>query len=190
MVYIPVVFNGGQYNSLIALALEKSGVKTKLIDNKKPQSELKAADGVVIGGGPWSLPNDLEKLGSLPDSLKELSIPILGVCLGHQLVSLVYGGTIGIAEIPEFGKVTINIIDPSSQLIQNMGNSFIAWSSHNDEVQNLPSDFKIVGSSEHCKTQIVENIAKKIWGIQFHAEVSHTPLGEHIYRNFVKIVRG
>ena len=189
MVYIPVIFNGGQYNSLIALALEKAGVKTKLVDNKTTKSELASADGVVIGGGPWSLPTDLDKLGNLPEAIKDLSIPVLGVCLGHQLISLLYGGKIGIAKIPEFGKVAIHIVDPSSPLIQHMGNSFTAWTSHNDEVQTLPPGFKIVGSSEHCDTQIVENLDKKIWGIQFHAEVSHTPLGEHIYQNFVNIVR-
>ncbi|MHA1713958.1 MAG: GMP synthase subunit A [Candidatus Ranarchaeia archaeon] len=189
MVYIPVVFNGGQYNSLIALALERTGVKTKLVENTASKSEFIEADGIIIGGGPWSLPQDLSKLGSIPVYLKELSVPILGVCLGHQLIALVYGGTIGTAKVPEYGKVRIKITDPSSPLVQDMGESFIAWSSHNDEVQKLPSGFKIIGSSEHCKTQIVENRDKKIWGIQFHAEVSHTPKGEHIYKNFIDIVK-
>jgi GMP synthase (glutamine-hydrolysing) len=189
MVYIPVIFNGGQYNSLIALALEKAGAQTKLIDNTTDYDELSKADGLVIGGGPWSLPNDIEKLKILARALPRLSIPILGVCLGLQLIAHTFGGKIGPAKIPEYGKVVIEIKDPSSPLVQEMGSPFVAWSSHNDEVQQLPNGFNIVGSSEHCDTQIVENRIKKIWGIQFHAEVSHTPQGGFIYKNFTQIVK-
>ena len=189
MVYIPVVFNGGQYNSLIALALSKAGAQTKLIENTSSLSDFSLADGVVIGGGPWSLPSDYDKLSNLASILTDLSIPILGVCLGHQLIAMRFGGKIGPAKTPEFGKVVITIQDPKSPLIRNMDTTFIAWTSHNDEVQILPKDFKIIGSSEHCITQIVENSAKKIWGIQFHAEVSHTPKGDIIYQNFTDIVR-
>ena len=105
------------------------------------------------------------------------------------MISLVYEGTIGPGTIPEYGKVDIEIKIPTSPIVQGMGQRFIAWTSHNDEVKQLPKGFQIVGSSEHCLTQIVESPVQKIWGIQFHAEVSHTPKGKYIYQNFVHIVK-
>ncbi|MHA1917459.1 MAG: glutamine amidotransferase-related protein, partial [Candidatus Ranarchaeia archaeon] len=173
MVFIPVIFNGGQYNSLIALALEKAGAKTDILPNTSTRESFSDADGLVIGGGPYSLVNEIEKLGEIPNYIKTLDIPVLGLCLGHHLIGSMYGGKIGKAPGPEFGKIEIKIIDPESVLVKGLPEKFIVWGSHNDEVSVLPEGFHVVADSETCNVEIMEHDSKQIYGIQFHPEVSH-----------------
>ncbi len=190
MVFIPVIFNGGQYNNLIALALEKAGATTDLFPNTAPRSAFHNADALVVGGGPYSLISEQDKLGELPHYLAKLDIPTLGLCLGHQLMGVVFGGEIGRAPGPEFGKVQVRVLNPDSPLVMGMPEKFLVWASHNDEISILPKGFEVVADSQTCHVEIMQNLKKSFFGIQFHPEVKHTPLGQKLFENFVNLVRG
>jgi GMP synthase (glutamine-hydrolysing) len=189
MVFIPVIFNGGQYNNLIALALEKAGAKSDLLPNTTPRSAFSHADALIIGGGPYSLVSEIDKLGEIPNYITDLEIPTLGLCLGHQLMGKMFGGEIGEAPGPEFGKVEVRVIKPESPLLVGFPDKFLVWASHNDEVSVLPQGFEVVADSKTCNVEIMQHTAKPLFGIQFHPEVKHTPLGQKIFENFVKIVK-
>ncbi|MHA2059535.1 MAG: GMP synthase subunit A [Candidatus Ranarchaeia archaeon] len=189
MVFIPVIFNGGQYNNLIALAIEKAGGKSDLLPNTTPRSAFNNADAIVIGGGPYSLVSEIEKLGEIPNYLTNLDIPTLGLCLGHQLMGKMFGGAIGKAPGPEFGKVEVRVTKPESPLLTGLPSKFKVWASHNDEVSILPQGFEVVADSETCNVEIMEHATKPFFGIQFHPEVKHTPLGQNIFENFVNFVK-
>lgn len=187
---IPVVNVRGQYNHLITRSLTDLDVESKLIPISITKMELDAmkADGIVMGGGPQRIGYEEAKLQDLSNLIKELEIPILGICVTHQLIASVFGGKAGPAEYPEYGPVEV-FVDEENELFEGFDKSFKAWVTHNDEVIVLPKDFKVLAHSEKCKVQAMRHISKPIFGVQFHPEVVHTENGKLIFKNFVKVCK-
>jgi len=124
---IPVVDVGGQYNHLITRALTELGVNSKLIlmsTTKKDLEEMKA-DGLVMGGGPQRIGFEVEKLGNLSKVIKEAKIPMLGLCVTHQLIAIVFGGKAGQAKHPEYGPVRV-YVDNKDEILKDFNDSFLA----------------------------------------------------------------
>ncbi|AAY79944.1 GMP synthase subunit A [Sulfolobus acidocaldarius] len=185
---VAVIYFGGQYNHLIVKDLKYLGLEAVAITPDKSVEELKEFDSVVFGGGPYSVINELDKMGFAPDYVKSLNVPKLGICLGHQLIAKVLGGEVRKANKPEYGLTTVNIVDEDT-ILRGLKPSIKAWESHNDEVVRPPSGFRILASSENAKVQAMVNNDNSIFGVQFHPEVKHTEKGIEVFKNFIKICR-
>jgi len=192
MTVIPVVYVKGQYNHLIARRLQELGVDSQLVPPSTPLSKLEAmgADALVMGGGPQSV----RSLDSLPQELKEASdlmrqtkLPMLCICVTHQLMATTFGGKTNLARKPEFGPVEV-YVNEEDTILQGLKPSFTAWESHNDEVVALPPSFKALASSENCKIQAMRHEVRNVFGVEFHPEVSHTPKGVDIFKNFLAAI--
>jgi GMP synthase (glutamine-hydrolysing) len=189
-IVIPVVDVKGQYNHLITRVLSEIGAESKLVPISITKNELikMNARGLVMGGGPQRIGSEIKKLSTLPELIKELDIPILGLCLTHQLIAIVFGGRAGEAKFPEYGPVEI-FVDKKDEILKGFPKKFIAWESHNDEVLTLPNNFEILAHSKKCKIQVMRHLEKPIFGVQFHPEVIHTENGELLFKNFFNICK-
>jgi GMP synthase (glutamine-hydrolysing) len=188
-----VVYVKGQYNHLIARRLQELGVESQLVPPSTPFSKLDAmgADALVMGGGPQSV----RSLDTLPQELKDASnlmkaskLPMLCICVTHQLLATTFGGKTNLATKPEFGPVEVYVKDEDT-ILHGLKPSFTAWESHNDEVVALPPDFNALASSDNCMIQAMRHEKLNIFGVEFHPEVSHTPKGVDVFKNFLSIVR-
>ena len=188
---IPVVNVRGQYNRLITRALEELDVETKLIPMSITLKEVKEmnVDGLAMGGGPQRIGSEVKELDNLRDLIKEIDVPMLGICVTHQLIAVVFGGKAGPAKSPEYGPVKV-FVDEKNQILEGFGDSFMAWETHNDEVTVLPKDFKNLAHSEKCKYQVMRHVNRPIFSVQFHPEVVQTENGCLIFENFVKVCKG
>lgn len=188
---IPVVNVRGQYNHLITRALQELGIESELIPMSITMKEVKEmnVDGLAMGGGPQRIGSEVKELDNLWHLIKESDIPILGICVTHQLIAIVFGGKAGPAKFPEYGPVRV-FVDERDQILEGFRDSFIAWETHNDEVTVLPKNFKSLAHSEKCKYQVIRHVNRPIFGVQFHPEVIHTENGRLIFENFVKVCEG
>jgi len=122
--------------------------------------------------------------------LFELGIPILGLCYGLQLIGQFMGGKVEAGTKREYGKGSLNIKDESCPLFRNLPATLQVWNSHGDKMTAMPKGFKTVAVTENSNFAAIEHRAKKIYGLQFHPEVAHTPLGREIIANFVHGICG
>jgi GMP synthase (glutamine-hydrolysing) len=187
---IPSADVGGQYNHKITKCLKKLNIESELVPLSITVEELTdmGADGFVMGGGPQRAGSEVDKLGNLPNLIKNLKIPMLGMCVSHQLMAIVFGGKAGPAKFPEYGPIKI-FVDEEGEILKNIDKTFVTWEAHNDEVQILPNNFKILAHSEKCKIQAMRHINLPIFGLQFHPEVDYTKNGKMIFKNFVEICK-
>jgi GMP synthase (glutamine-hydrolysing) len=183
MLYIPVVFMGGQYNHLIVRALKELGVSSKLILPSTPLEELHV-DGLIMGGGPRSVNDGLEQFGKAPEIIEKCTFPLLGICLSHQLIGKLLGGEVVKGRNPEYGRTVIEVVEPD-EILQGVGERFVAWASHNDEVKKIDDKFTVLARSEYCDVEALKDEKRPLFGVQFHIEVAETPKGKTILKNFI-----
>ncbi len=193
MTTIPVVYTKGQYNHMITRQLQDLGVESKLVPPSTLFSELDALspDAVVMGGGPQSV----RSLDSLTPELKgalnimtQVKVPLLCICVSHQLLATTFGGVTRLARKPEYGPVEVSVLDEDA-ILEGLKPSFSAWLSHNDEVVTPPPGFKVLANSENCAVQAMRHEKRDVYGVQFHPEVYHTPKGTDVFRNFLRVVK-
>jgi len=180
---IYVVYNYGQYNHLIHRTLRDLGVESKLIENTTPVEKLKDVDGLILGGGP-----SLDRIGNCELYVKELNIPILGICLGHQLIAKVFDGEVGKGKVGEYAQVKVRIVE-YNELFEGFPKEINVWASHMDEVKKMPTDFKLLAESDICKIEAMRHKFKPIYGVQWHPEVYHSEKGIELYKNFINICK-
>lgn len=182
---IIIVNNFGQYNHRISRTLTYLGIDNKLLPNTTTLEQLNELqpEGLILGGGP-----SIERIGNCREIIENMDVPILGICLGHQLIASTFGGQTESAEIESYAQIDINIIE-SAGLFDDMGDSVKVWASHKDEVVTLPDCFKIIADSDKCSIEAIKHEDKPIYGIQFHPEVQHTPRGGEIFENFHRICK-
>ncbi len=194
MTTIPVVYTKGQYNHMITRRLQELGVDSKLVPPSTPFEKLEAMapDAIVMGGGPQSV----RSLDSLTPELKDASnlmtkikVPLLCICVSHQLLATTFGGVTQLARKPEFGPVEVSVIDEDT-ILEGLKPSFSAWLSHNDEVVTPPPGFKVLATSENCAVQAMRHEKMDVYGVQFHPEVYHTPKGVDVFKNFLRVLKG
>ncbi|MCL4412952.1 MAG: GMP synthase subunit A [Candidatus Thermoplasmatota archaeon] len=181
-----VMDNGGQWTHREWRVLRDLGIDTEIRRNDSPIESISDADALVLSGGAPSITYESFKLGNTGLYLDQLKIPILGICIGAQYIGMHYGGKVGPAAHPEFGRVQITVANKGS-LLDGIPDEFYAWESHNDEVKEIPDGFELLASSSTCPIQAFSNDDTKRYGIQFHPEVEHTQFGEKIFRNFVEL---
>lgn len=177
---ILVVNNFGQYNHRIHRTLNYLNIPSEMIPNSLSIDEINEKEhvGMVLGGGP-----SMERTGNCLEYVRELNCPILGICLGHQIIAKAFEGEIGPAGIESYAKIEITIID-EDDIFKGFDKKMKVWASHKDEVKSLPADFKLLASSPICEIEAMKHKKKPIYGIQFHPEVYHTENGPLIFENF------
>lgn len=188
MVKIYVIDNGGQWTHREWRVLKYLDVDTKIVPNTISYDEISDADGLVLSGGAPRIGVETE-LGNCSEILEKATVPILGICAGHQFMARYFGGAAAPSEIPEFGKVNLTVLKDDSPLFKNVPTSSIVWESHNDEVITIPDCFEHLAESENCNIQAMQHKERLLFGLQFHPEVEHTEYGEQIFKNFVNICK-
>ena len=184
---IVVLDFGGQYNQLIARRVREAGVYSELLPHTASIQEIQgeSLSGIILTGGPDSV---YAKGAKACDSgIFSLGVPVLGICYGMQYIAKVFGGRIEAAPVREYGRTPIRMQD--HPLLRGL-DSGIVWMNHNDSVFAMPDGFSAIAETEHCPFAAFADDARKIYGIQFHAEVAHTPNGALIFRNFLKDICG
>ena len=175
---------GSQYTQLIARRIRELNVFSVVLPCTAPLSEIRALHpiGIVLSGGPSSV-YDADAPKADPAVLS-LGIPTLGICYGLHFIVHHLGGRVRSGVKREYGHAEVSIEDRSTQLFANLPPSIHVWMSHGDEAEQLPAGFRRIAISESALAGIA-NEERRIWAVQFHPEVHHTPLGPQLIRNFV-----
>ncbi len=176
---------GGQYCHLIFRRIRDFGVCAEVVSSNTSAKSLlddKSIKGIILSGGARSV---YEKGAPKFDKdILKLSIPILGICYGHQLIAHLMGGKVLSGKSGEYGLMKLNI-NSGGEILSRLGKSKNVWMNHRDIVLQLPKSFMSVANTEHSKIAAFANKKQKIFGVQFHPEVSHTENGNQILKNFV-----
>ncbi|WP_299234056.1 GMP synthase subunit A [Natronomonas sp.] len=180
MTRIVVVDNHGQFTHLEHRALRDLGVDTEIVDNDDPP-ETVAADGVVLSGGP-----DMDRTGRAAEYL-DLDVPVLGICLGMQLMAAELGGRVDGGEYGGYADVTVDIEDETDPLVGSLAPETRVWASHADEVKTLPEGFVRTAKSDICGIEAMSDVDRALYGVQWHPEVVHTEEGEAVFENFLEV---
>jgi GMP synthase (glutamine-hydrolysing) len=180
---------GAQYTQLIARRVRECNVYCEIMPYDTSPSTViaKKPIALIFSGGPSSVyENDSPHLDK---EFYELGLPILGICYGMQAMAQDLGGVVSKAELKEFGKTMLDVLDPTA-LFNGLNPELVCWMSHGDTVEAPPPGFKILAATENCPVASMADEARKFYAVQFHPEVVHTPWGTDIIRNFLRDVCG
>jgi GMP synthase (glutamine-hydrolysing) len=180
MTRIDVIDNHGQFTHLEQRALRDMGVDVNLVDNETPPEELEG-DGLVLSGGP-----DIERTGNSRSYL-DLDVPVLGICLGMQLIADELGGRVAGGDYGGYADVTVEVIEDSDPLVGSLAPETRVWASHADEVKEVPDGFERTARSDICGVEAMSDTDRNLYGVQWHPEVAHTEEGEALFENFVAL---
>ena len=182
---IVVLDFGGQYAHLIANRVRRLGVFTEICSPMADVKELADAKGIIYSGGPSSV--YAEDAPDYNPEILNIPVPKLGICYGHQLMASQLGGTVKPGKVKEYGIADLLLKEPQHPLLKGIPASSPMWMSHGDAVENLPAGYKIIASTKDCSIAAVALDDRKIYGIQFHPEVTHSKFGMKILDNFIDI---
>ena len=180
-----VIDFGGQYSLLIVRRVRELGVRAELMSWRSAEPERIRASGcrgLILTGGPRSV-TEPGAPGCSPELLR-LGIPVLGICYGMQLMALLEGGEVGPAgSSGEYGRARLH--SRESALFSGCPGESGCWMSHRDRVLRAPEGFAVTASSPDCPVAAMENAAARLYGVQFHPEVTHTDCGRALLENFL-----
>ncbi len=182
---ILIVDFGSQYTQLIARRVREQGVYCEIVPFHLSLEQVleKNPKGVILSGGPNSVYEaDAPQISS--DFYQKISAPVLGICYGMQLLAKDLEGKVSPSERREYGHAKMKVLRGDSELFNDLPIELDVWMSHGDHVTTLPEGFHQTATTGDVVTAI-ENKKKQIYAVQFHPEVSHTPLGREILRNFL-----
>ncbi|MBK8482270.1 MAG: glutamine-hydrolyzing GMP synthase [Proteobacteria bacterium] len=189
---IVVIDFGSQYTQLIARRIRELHVYSEIHPCSVDLALLRELrpDGLILSGGPASCYEP--GAPQISAEVLELGVPVLGICYGMQLLGKLCGGTITPGQKREYGRAVVQIIDTSCPLWRGFdpADEVSVWMSHGDRVEALPAGFSVAASSENAPVAAAWNPERRVYGVQFHPEVAHTPRGEAILANFVHEVCG
>ncbi|MCD8141256.1 MAG: glutamine-hydrolyzing GMP synthase [Planctomycetaceae bacterium] len=186
---VAVLDYGSQYTGLIVRRLREQRVHSALFTGTIKAEELKHLNlaAIVLSGGPNSVyDKDAPKCDP---AIFDLGVPVLGICYGAQLMAVTLGGEVGPSGVREYGRATATVI-AKTDLTTGLPKTFDVWMSHGDRVVELPPDCIDILATEDCPHGGFYIPDKKFYGLQFHPEVHHTPLGGEILENFLYNVCG
>ena len=175
---------GGQYSQLIARRIRECGVYCEIVSFKTTIEKITAMKpkGIVFSGGPSSV--YAEKAPKCDPQLFELGIPLFGICYGMQLAADTLGGVVKHSDSREYGNTQL-MIDNNSDLFTELGSETQVWMSHGDYIETPPPNFVVTAHTTGTPVAAMSSAEHKIYGVQFHPEVVHTPEGMKILRNFL-----
>ncbi len=185
---IPVLDNGGQWTHREWRVLRDLGADSRIVPNTTPFAELDA-DGVVLSGGALSLEGTDTPLGRVAEWIDTSPVPVLAICVGHHFLARHFGGRVGHAAAPEFGRVELTVDRPDHPLFHGLPAQLSVWASHNDAVLEPPPGWSVLAHSPVCQVEAMAHPDRAIWGVQFHPEVEHTQGGSEIFQHFLAACR-
>ncbi len=177
---------GSQYTMLIARRVRELGVYCEILPCTTPQETLRARAprGLILSGGPASVTDP--SAPSLDRALLELGIPVLGICYGEQLLVHLLGGKVEPATDREYGAAKVTVTRNDGVLARFGKHDVLdVWMSHGDRVVELPPGFEVLATSPGSPYAAVADLTRRLYGVQFHPEVSHTPRGGALLAAFV-----
>jgi GMP synthase (glutamine-hydrolysing) len=180
---------GSQYTQVIARRVRELQVYSEVVPFNLPAAEIKKLNpnGIILSGGPASVYD--KGAPQIDPEIFSLGIPVLGICYGLMQMAHHLGGKVVFTGRREYGAGMLNITN-GSRLFDGLGNQLDVWNSHGDEVTALPKGFLTAGRTESSDFAAVEDRQRKLYGLQFHPEVAHTPRGKKILQNFVYHICG
>ncbi len=183
-----VVDLGGQYSQLIARRVREARVYSELVGHRLSAAEVAKRNpaALILSGGPASVYAD--GAPDLDTEIFDLGIPTLGICYGMQLMARDLGGAVERTGASEFGKAELEADD--SELFHDLPPEQTVWMSHRDSVTAPPAGAEVTASSPSTPIAAFEDRARRLYGVQFHPEVVHTPYGQDILKNFLYEVAG
>src|SRR6059036_3287921 len=175
---------GSQYTQVIARRIRECQVYSEIVRFDTSAAEIAAMqpNGLILSGGPASVYD--KGAPQVDPEIFSLGIPVLGICYGLMLMAHRLGGQVVFTGRREYGAGMLHIRN-GSELFEGLVSQLDVWNSHGDEVTALPKGFRVVGTTEGCDFAAVEDRQRKLYGLQFHPEVAHTPRGREILQNFV-----
>lgn len=180
---------GSQYTQLIARRVRENRVFSVILPYNTPAKEIAVLvpKGIILSGGPACA---ALKKSPYPDKgIFKIGVPVLGVCYGMQVIAEMFQGKVKHTKSREFGKTEL-FIDDNRTLFSQLPGNLTCWASHGDYVSKLPAGFRIIAHTTNAPIAAIGNSHKKIYGVQFHPEVTHTERGNQILSNFVFKVCG
>src|SRR5256714_9462443 len=175
---------GSQYTQVIARRIRECQVYSEIIRFDTAAADVAASkpEGRILSGGPASVYD--KGAPQIDPKIFSLGVPVLGICYGLMLMANHLGGRVVFSGRREYGAGVLHIKN-GSELLGGLGEHLDVWNSHGDEVTALPKGFRIAGTTEGCDFAAVEDPQRKLYGLQFHPEVAHTPRGREILQNFL-----
>ncbi len=186
---ILIVDFGGQYNQLIARRVREANVYCEIVPYKKALEKIKdkKPTGIIFTGGPASV--YAENAPNIEKEVFELGIPVLGICYGGQLMAKLFDGEVNRAPSREYGKIELKLAK-DKKIFKDIKEGSICWMSHTDFIEKAPEGFEITAATDSCPVAAMENTEKKLYAVQFHPEVEHTPFGRQFIKNFLYEICG
>lgn len=181
---------GGQYTQLIARRIRECKVYCEIMSYRTPLDKIRelAPKGIVYSGGPSSV--YVENAPVSDPAILTMGIPVLGICYGIQLMAQQLGGKVGRAGNREYGKTNLNVLKADDMLFTKLASELQCWMSHGDYVECPPPGFATTARTQHSPVAAFANPGRKLYGVQFHPEVVHTPQGKEILQKFLYEVCG
>lgn len=191
--HVLVIDFGSQVTKLIARRLRESGVYCEVHPFNKIDSDFLdryAPKAIILSGGPNSV--HAAKSPRAPEDVWSLGVPVLGICYGQQTMAEQLGGKVTEAQEREFGRAVLTLQKGSPLLagIGNIGSAHQVWMSHGDKVDSIPDGFEVIATSPNAPFAATADHSRNFYGVQFHPEVHHTPIGAQILRNFTHSIAG
>ncbi len=184
-----VVDFGAQYAQLIARRVREAAVHSEIVSRTITADEIRRRHpvGIILSGGPASVYAD--DAYRMDPAILELGVPVLGICYGHQLIADLVGGQVANTGTSEFGRTTITVLSPGT-LLADLPSDLGVWMSHRDAVKEAPAGFATTATSAGAAVAAMEDPVRRLYGVQFHPEVTHTDRGAEILKRFLYEVCG
>ena len=174
---------GSQFTQLIARRLRELNIYCEIHPYNKIPEITSSIKGVILSGSPHSVREESAPNVDLTNIKNK--IPVLGICYGAQLLSHFYGGEVGKSNSREYGRANLNFVDSNDVLLKNISINSQVWMSHGDTILKIPTDYKVIASTQDVLIAAFSLEKEKIYGIQFHPEVYHSSDGTPLLNNFV-----
>jgi GMP synthase (glutamine-hydrolysing) len=186
---IAILDFGSQYSQLIARRVRENHVYSELLPPQVTPARLRAlgVKGIILSGGPASV--YAADAPTCDPAIFDLGIPVLGICYGMQIACQVLGGQVGAAEAREYGRVHLTVTEPDG-LLTHVPLESTVWMSHGDMVTRIADCFESLAHTPRCAIAAVRHKSRPVFGVQFHPEVTHTPCGGQLIRNFLYDICG
>ena len=185
-----VVDFGAQYAQLIARRVREAHVFSRIVPHHITAEQIKQESpvAIILSGGPKSV--HVDGAPTIDAAIYDLGIPILGICYGSQLIAQQLGGTVARSGRGEYGKAKLTTHGSSVLLPDGVADGDDVWMSHFDSITQPPIGFAICVSTPDAPVALMENVDRKIFGVQYHPEVMHTPHGQELLINFLHHIAG
>jgi GMP synthase (glutamine-hydrolysing) len=175
---------GSQYTQLIARKVRELGVYCEIYPYNQSLEAIKSLNpkGIILSGSPRSVAETDAPI--CDNGIFNLGIPILGICYGLQLITKLYKGDVDKSKKREYGKAQI-FVDKADDLLKGLVDGDVVWMSHQDRIFRLPNGFAALAHSDNSPYAVIRSVNERVYGVQFHPEVHHTPKGKRILKNFL-----